>query len=64
MKLCNLAEGQLRNDDQLAELHSGGDDLLSKPGQVVLVRASDFLDQPMQAQSFEQTRDLSAGFAG
>ncbi len=64
VKLCDLTEAKLRDNDQFAQLHSGGDDLLSKPGQVVLVRAADFLDQPMQAQAFEQARDLGAGFAG
>ena len=63
MKSSDLTEGKLRDNDQFAQLDSGGDDLLSKPGQVVLVRAADFLDQSVQAQAFEQARDVGGGFA-
>ena len=37
------------------ELDSSGDDLFAEPGQVVLVGAAWFADQPVQAQSLEQS---------
>ena len=32
VKLCDLCEGQLRDDYQFAELESGGDDLFAELG--------------------------------
>ena len=48
MELCGIDAGQLRDDDQFAELESGGDDLFSELRQVVLVSAPGFADQPVQ----------------
>jgi hypothetical protein len=55
-----VSDDELRDNDQFAQLHSGGDDLLSKQGQVLLVSSADFLDQPVQTQAFEHAGDLGA----
>ena len=59
-----MAEGELRDNDEFPQLKAGGDGLLAELGEVVLVRTSDLLDQPVQAQALEQARDLARGFAG
>ena len=55
-----MAEGELRDDDEFPQLEAGGDDLHAELGEVVLVRTSDLLDRPVQAQA----RDLARGFVG
>jgi hypothetical protein len=50
-ELCSLAAGQLGNHDPFAQFESGGDDLFSEPGQVVVVSAAGFADKTVQAQT-------------
>ncbi len=54
MELCGIDGGELGDDDQFAELESGGDDLFSELRQVVLVSAAGFADQPVETQALEQ----------
>ena len=53
MELCGIGAGKLGDDDQFAQLESGGDDLFSELGQVVLVSAAGFADQSVQAQALD-----------
>src|SRR5512139_2988413 len=53
-----------RDDDHCSELQGGVDDLLSKVGQVVFVSASDFFDQAMHSEPFEQSGDSGARCVG
>jgi hypothetical protein len=48
-ELLEMAEGQLRNDDEFAQLERSRNDLFAEPGQVVFVSVADFLDQAMVA---------------
>ena len=50
------------NKDQISEFEAGGEDLLAEDREIVLVIVGDFLDQAMQAQAFEEARDLAAVF--
>ena len=59
-----MAEGKLGDDDKLAQLQAGGDHVLAELSQVVLVGMADLSDQAVEAQAFEQTRDLAAVFIG
>jgi hypothetical protein len=47
-----MAEGQLGNDDQFSQLEAGGNDVLSKLGQVVLISVADLLDETVDAEPF------------
>lgn len=46
-----MAEGQLGNDDEFAELQPGGNNVLAELGQVILVRAAYFLDEAMDPKT-------------
>src|SRR3990172_9060025 len=54
--------GEGREDDGVAESQGAGGDGLAERGEVVLVGSTDLLDDSMQAESFEETGDLPAGF--
>ncbi len=45
-------------DDQLSELQAGGGDRAAEGGKVVLVAASELLDDAMGAKPFEHSRQL------
>jgi cytochrome c-type biogenesis protein CcmH/NrfF len=64
VELCRAGIGKLGDDDELAELEAGSDDLLAELSQVVLVSTADFADQPVQTEAFEQARHLAGVFAG
>ncbi len=53
--------GEGREDDGVAEAQRASRDGLAEGGEVVLVGATDLLDDPVQAESFEETGDLPAG---
>ena len=53
--------GQVRNDDQFAQLEGGEDDLLPGARQVVLVSVPNLLDEATHVQAFEQVRQLGTG---
>ena len=53
-KSLSEAEGELGNDHKLPEFESGGDNLLTECSHVVLVRVTDFFDESVRAESFEQ----------
>ena len=48
-----MAEGELRDDDKLAQLEAGGDHILAELSQVVLVTMADFSDEAVEPQAFE-----------
>ena len=62
--LRRRAEGELGNEHQFFELQRGGDDLFAQGGQVVAVRATHFLDESVEAQTFQQARHLAAVLVG
>ena len=60
-KICMSTENRLvevRNDDQLSELEAGHGDGAAKSSEVVLVTASDLLDEAVCAQALEHSRQL------
>jgi len=52
-----------RHDGHLAETNSVNDNASYERRQVVFVAMTDFFDQPMATQAFEQPRKPAAGFA-
>ena len=46
------------NDNQLSELEGGRSDSAAKSGEVILVAASNLLDEPVGAKALEHARQL------
>ena len=54
----------MRDDDEFPEFEAGGEYVFAEAGEVVLVGVSDFLDQAVDAQTFQQTGNLAAVLGG
>lgn len=54
-----MGDGQLRNDDKMFDFESSGNDMFPERSEIVFVSSSNLLNQSMQAEAFELTRDLS-----
>src|SRR3990172_7877143 len=52
--------GEGRKDDGVAEAQGTGGDGLAEFGEVILVGVADFLDDPVESESFHEAGDLSA----
>ena len=52
--LRRRAESEFGNEHQVFELQRGSDYFFAEVGQVVAVRATDFLDESVEAQTFQQ----------
>jgi len=55
---------KLRYDHQVLELEGEGDDGLAEEAQAIPIGSRDLASESVEAEPFEEARELTAGFAG